>query len=357
MGIAIPATLITANASGKIVDVSTPWAIDSHDSSSKASDYPLAPEPGASCKRDTKDLTEQNYRVAIDEWITYNDLKYGFSVSYPKMWDSYTSISQSNKPDIILKRQTFSGPGGTIFLDIWSNRGVGLDEWLKDHIEYDDADPTLFVPIIIAGQVGKIYNYIGETVDALTAFIPQEEFIVRIIYQVTDQQAGMDAFWKMLNSYRITKDQASTNITEIPKSIMDVSKELVARSNVITDRVATCCNHETPGGNPFPCCSDSSKGNCTWYVHHYYKKNLSITLGFYRDAKYWWDDAYGLGYTRTTTPQLNAIAWTDQGTYGHVAIVTAISQDTVTLLQMAICNPNCPYNSWPSKTSYKYIIP
>ncbi|WP_103340029.1 CHAP domain-containing protein [Amycolatopsis sp. CA-126428] len=51
----------------------------------------------------------------------------------------------------------------------------------------------------------------------------------------------------------------------------------------------------------------------------------------YGDAKYWDDNARGDGYRVDNTPTVGAIAQTDNGTYGHVAIVDSVRGGTVTV--------------------------
>ncbi|WP_370938650.1 CHAP domain-containing protein [Amycolatopsis sp. cg13] len=51
----------------------------------------------------------------------------------------------------------------------------------------------------------------------------------------------------------------------------------------------------------------------------------------YGDAKYWDDNARNHGYRVDNTPTEGAIAQTDNGTYGHVAIVDSVHGGTVTV--------------------------
>ncbi|AHH98057.1 hypothetical protein GCM10010174_05320 [Kutzneria viridogrisea] len=51
----------------------------------------------------------------------------------------------------------------------------------------------------------------------------------------------------------------------------------------------------------------------------------------YGDAKYWDDNARQHGYQVDNNPTPGAIAQTDRGTYGHVAIVDSASGNTVTV--------------------------
>ncbi|WP_410593700.1 CHAP domain-containing protein [Amycolatopsis sp. lyj-23] len=51
----------------------------------------------------------------------------------------------------------------------------------------------------------------------------------------------------------------------------------------------------------------------------------------YGDAKYWDDNARYDGYRVDNTPTVGAIAQTDNGTYGHVAIVDSVHSGTITV--------------------------
>ncbi|MFE0020253.1 CHAP domain-containing protein [Amycolatopsis sp. NPDC059021] len=51
----------------------------------------------------------------------------------------------------------------------------------------------------------------------------------------------------------------------------------------------------------------------------------------YGDAKYWDDNARNNGFRVDNTPTAGSIAQTDNGRYGHVAIVDSVHGDTVTV--------------------------
>ncbi|MFD1045179.1 CHAP domain-containing protein [Kibdelosporangium lantanae] len=51
----------------------------------------------------------------------------------------------------------------------------------------------------------------------------------------------------------------------------------------------------------------------------------------YGDAKYWDDNARNHGFRVDSTPTTGAIAQTDNGRYGHVAIVDSVHGNTVTV--------------------------
>ncbi|MET8995852.1 CHAP domain-containing protein [Amycolatopsis sp. NPDC004169] len=51
----------------------------------------------------------------------------------------------------------------------------------------------------------------------------------------------------------------------------------------------------------------------------------------YGDAKYWDDNARNQGYRVDNTPTVGSIAQTDNGRYGHVAIVDSIHGGTITV--------------------------
>ncbi len=76
------------------------------------------------------------------------------------------------------------------------------------------------------------------------------------------------------------------------------------------------------------------------------------------DAKMWYAHAQAAGYSVGTTPKKGAIAWTDSGPSGQVAIVEDVSADG-TQVRISEMNGKDGWNQVTTRTapasSYKYI--
>lgn len=75
--------------------------------------------------------------------------------------------------------------------------------------------------------------------------------------------------------------------------------------------------------------NDYDYGQCTWYVAT--KRSVPGNWG---NAGQWLWHAQNLGWPTGATPQLNAIATTSNGFFGHVAFVIGVGQGTVTVSEM-----------------------
>jgi len=73
-----------------------------------------------------------------------------------------------------------------------------------------------------------------------------------------------------------------------------------------------------------------SAGYCTWYV----KNSLGWVPNGWGNANRWASNAAAQGYTVSSTPIVGAVAQTSSGWAGHVAVVTAVGNGTVTVSEM-----------------------
>lgn len=73
-----------------------------------------------------------------------------------------------------------------------------------------------------------------------------------------------------------------------------------------------------------------SPGSCTWGVKSW-KPEVGGNWG---NANQWKYNAQRDGWTVSSTPVVGAVAWTGRGSYGHVALVVAVSGNSVTIREM-----------------------
>lgn len=72
-----------------------------------------------------------------------------------------------------------------------------------------------------------------------------------------------------------------------------------------------------------------SYGQCTWYV-----AGRRAVPGHWGNARNWYSNAQAAGWKVGTAPEVNAIAWTSAGWFGHVAYVEDVDGDRVLIAEM-----------------------
>lgn len=92
----------------------------------------------------------------------------------------------------------------------------------------------------------------------------------------------------------------------------------------------TTATHSPPRGGYSSSGNTYSGGSCVWGVKQW-KPEVSNSWG---NANKWRDRARADGWTISSTPVVGAVAWTGRGSHGHVALVVAVSGDTVTIKEM-----------------------
>jgi surface antigen len=70
---------------------------------------------------------------------------------------------------------------------------------------------------------------------------------------------------------------------------------------------------------------------CTSFVAWALYSRNGFNMPFWGNAKDWGPKAISRGYAVTTTPAVGSVAWSQSGTWGHVAYVVAVSGGTVTI--------------------------
>lgn len=86
-------------------------------------------------------------------------------------------------------------------------------------------------------------------------------------------------------------------------------------------------------------------GQCTYLVWS------QRSVGFWNDASDWYWQAQRDGWSTGSTPQVGAIAWQ----YGHVALVTAVNGDTITIKEMNYKGLGVVSSRTVPASSFKYI--
>ncbi len=95
-----------------------------------------------------------------------------------------------------------------------------------------------------------------------------------------------------------------------------------------------------------------ARGQCTWYVAG--RRQIPSNWG---NANAWYYHATALRWSVGATPAIAAIAWTNAGYYGHVALVEQVSADgsQVYVSEMNYVGVGRKSFRWTSAKEFKYI--
>lgn len=93
-------------------------------------------------------------------------------------------------------------------------------------------------------------------------------------------------------------------------------------------------------------------GQCTWYVAG--RRQIPPNWG---NARSWYYNATAKGWSVGTVPAVAAIAWTNAGYYGHVALVEQVSPDakSVYISEMNYRGIGVKSYRWVPTSQFKYI--
>ncbi len=95
--------------------------------------------------------------------------------------------------------------------------------------------------------------------------------------------------------------------------------------------------------NPYPCCDNGS--NCTWWAWESACCNWGTALPGWGNANTWAQNAgKNSNFSVLSSPVVGSVATSTNGSYGHVAWVTAVGNGTVTVSEMNCCS-SCGYGT------------
>lgn len=104
------------------------------------------------------------------------------------------------------------------------------------------------------------------------------------------------------------------------------------------------------GRAPFGFGNSYEPGQCVWGVANWKR----VPIGMH-NANQWDDYARAWGWTVSSTPRVGAVAETDAGYYGHVALVIAISGGQTEVREMNYQGPFITDERWTPVSAWQYI--
>jgi surface antigen len=153
-----------------------------------------------------------------------------------------------------------------------------------------------------------------------------------------------------LNAKKVISDSVSVSKPQVVSSQPDIAQLASIQSLPIDPTGQMLPPIPTAPDYTYPNTYDW--GQCTWYVAG--RRNVPNDWG---NANTWYERAADSGWQVGSVPAVGAIAWTDAGYYGHVALVEEISTDYqyVQVSEMNYDGLGEKDTRWVSSSSFKYI--
>ncbi len=246
--------------------------------------------------------------------------------------------------------------GAMLWIEVWRNpSGAGIQDWVAQHANIQTfgtsaaSDVLVGVDGISALQYGGIERN-EQSFGVIQTLFVRGDRIYRVNYLARDGGVNRDVYDQVLAylSFSLSSDwMAIADLNEMTSAIES------SRSRSAPTRKVYSCGGEVdtcPCGasNPFPCCS---YGNCTWYAWHRACCDWGLNIPPRGNANTWAASFNAdPNYEVTSDPRVGDVACSGSGTWGHVAFVTAVSGNTITVMEQ-----NCDYSatrSWTYNKSY-----
>ncbi len=255
-----------------------------------------------------------------------------YTVAYPSEWFAELAFSNQDRPEhVIVEMSRFTTPqAGEITISVWERSDSGtLQSWLDRNAgmlslakrDMTSGNVTRF------GLESRTYifdNTGGHAANQMKTYFQQGKQVFEVSYYMADQGAATDQYHALIES--LSFDISSE------RKLQPSNGERPAAET----RVYSCGGYNDDcycaAWNPFPCCSNG--GNCTWWAWHMACCNWGVDVPPRGNANTWAGSLAAGGYYLSSWPAVGRIACRNSGTYGHVAWVTGVSGDYVTVSEM-----------------------
>lgn len=182
--------------------------------------------------------------------------------------------------------------------------------------------------------------------------------LVKLEAQANKEDAEAAAKVKALAAATATTTTSSSSTTSATTSSSSSSTSSSTSSSSSSSSASAAASSNTSSGNTY------SWGQCTWYV-----KQVAPWVGNnWGNGQQWAASAAAAGFTVNNSPSVGSVVvfqggqnvggWTAAAGYGHVAYVTGVSGNTITIQQggMGFSNPAGPNTQTVSGASnFQYI--
>ena len=276
---------------------------------------------------------EETPQKVLSITLPAGESNYGkLTLQYPVEWKVETTIEQTvpfSNPSAIIRRETFTGPGGGIDLDVWPARGRKLGEWLDWYTKTRYEIPITRPNATVGGHPAAVFVE-GGGIKLLTAFVSDGKYVYRLWYTISSEK-GLQTYWQMLDTFAWSKENAA--FMQTPQSVKESARQALGTidsCSIESDGCSEiyyqgCCGHYSWYCTRYFPCSRKNGGdlvNCT-----YWACSKMSWVPFRGDAWKWWYQVPDYDFmARSIMPPTDraSIVWWDMwdppaGVHGHVA--------------------------------------
>lgn len=285
------------------------------------------------------------------ELTTVSSRAMSYTVTVPNDWFGEITLTNENKPaHVILEQSRFtSDKGAEITISVWNRASFGsLQNWLDENsqmLSLFDREVS-DVKAGAAGVDGKSYTFDntgGHAYDQIKTYFQLGAQVFEVAYYMADGGQSKDQYLALI-------DSLTSGVTG-ERDLLPTA--LAGERPENSNRVYSCGGYNDDcycaAWNPFPCCSNG--GNCTWWAWHMACCNWGVDVPPRGNANTWAGTFAAYGYSVYSSPAVGRIACRNSGTYGHVAYVTGVSGDYVTVSEMN-CWGGYGARTWTYHKSY-----
>jgi len=155
-------------------------------------------------------LTYAACPAAGQEWKTYVNKEWGYSIDYSPDWTAAVTLRNEGKPEKVVKqRVSFTAPSGEqVNVDVWVNEsGLSLKDWVETN-QKPVMDCSLGIPkesnATIAGSPAfrLVEADSPQAFGRLFAILQHGNKVYRITWIRPNEAAGKDVYEKMIGSFK-----------------------------------------------------------------------------------------------------------------------------------------------------------
>ncbi len=297
-------------------------------------------------------------------WLVYKDETWNYSIRYPFGWQPEIVFQNSlvRPSHVIRQRVSISeAMDAEVTIDVWQkDLDVELLEWIRQNeplsslLTLGGIEIPLATNAVISGQEALFLAKSGSCMSPALffTFINASDRVLLVQYIARDNGSASNLYFSMVDSISLGINLQTVEPNMFPEVQQDFSTP--ASTCEFAPNADGCCGY--PQIPHWQCSRDTSththKGNCTFWAA-YKRPDVGAAVGS-GDAGEWAYKADLAGCDVNGTPQTGDIM-VIEGSPGHVAYVTSLSDGNVNVTEMNWCS-TCPERSWTYTSSGKRFI-
>ncbi|MFZ3151747.1 MAG: CHAP domain-containing protein [Anaerolineaceae bacterium] len=306
------------------------------------------PPEAAACNQNafgSLELNWNDYKVYSSSSIDFEESS--LSLEIPNSYEIYERFKQDTpypEPERIIRKVSVIKDQSFLDIDLWYRNGRDFNDWLN-WIDSIEGFTNKSITKIVSSQLSA-YAVSLNTTDfpAISVSYDAGDYFLRFKQKFTNSVDDYISFLNILKS--LHRPDSEALIIGEQKDLLvrltdqiQVNQELVRQGNVIFS-ADWCCGLYSLN-NPYPCCDNPAKGNCTWHVYYRYGY-----VPMWGNAISWESQARATpGWATSAQPQagIRNIGWQGGSALGHVAYIYPYNPAAgVTGDEQKYCVTGCP---------------